>query len=454
MVTFSHTDTGTPEAAWSASGVRTLPELPLSAGDLAATTFVVLAAHPDDESLGAGGFLAKLQAAGASIRLLLCSAGEASHPASPTTTADRLAAVRLAEFETAVSGLAPVATWRYLEVPDRQLAASRPAIAESLRQAIADEGVQADQVVIVAPYRADGHIDHDTLGSVAAEVAGEGGHGLLEYPIWYWLWAGPEDVTWKEWVRVPLSSAEREAKGRAMRAHLSQTEPLSDQAGDETLLSPAFLEHFSRSWETFAWHPPVAGSNRAADAEEIFDAVHAREADPWNYATSWYEHRKRSLTLAALPEESYGSGLEVGCSIGTLSEELAPRCGQFLAVDASSKALGQANERLGRFRHARTLQATVPHEWPDGSFDLVVVSEMGYYVAPEELAELLQRVKVSMNPGGTLLLCHWRHPISGWQMDGETVHATAREQLDWSSRGIYREKDFLLEVLVSPDGPA
>lgn len=84
MVTFTHNDAGTSEADWDASGVRELPELPLGAEELASMTFVVLAAHPDDESLGAGGLLARLHALGATVRLLLCTAGEASHPESTT----------------------------------------------------------------------------------------------------------------------------------------------------------------------------------------------------------------------------------------------------------------------------------------------------------------------------------------------------------------------------------
>ena len=133
-----------------------------------------------------------------------------------------------------------------------------------------------------------------------------------------------------------------------MDAHASQTRPLSGQPGDEALLSGAFLEHFSRPWETFAWHGPAGGTNSAGDAERIFDAVHGGSADPWNYTSSWYERRKRALTLAVLPEADYGAGLEIGCSIGTLSVELAARCREFVAVDASSAALAQAAERLVR----------------------------------------------------------------------------------------------------------
>ncbi len=449
MVAFSHTDTGTSESVWAASGVAALPELPLSEEELACMTFVVLAAHPDDETLGAGGFLAKLHAAGAAVEVLLCTAGEASHPDSQTTTPEQLAAVRLTEFHAAVSGLAPDATWRFLDLPDGQLAANTERIADALRATVA--GRRAETVAIVAPYRHDGHTDHDTLGSIAADVATQGGHGLLEYPIWYWLWAGPDDSTWNSWMRVPLTDQDQRAKARAMDTHTSQTKPLSDQPGDDTLLSDTFLEHFSRPWETFAWHPSKAGNNSAADAERIFDEVHAREDDPWSYTTSWYERRKRALTLAALPEETYESGLELGCSIGTLSEELAQRCQQFLGVDASSAALAQATERLSRFPSAETRHLTMPGEWPEGTFDLVVLSETGYYLSPDELTELLARIEASTRPGGTLVLCHWRHAISGWQLDAEAVHAMARNQLGWPTHGLYREKDFMLEILLAPD---
>lgn len=451
MVTFSHADTGTAETEWEASGLSLLPELPLGSAELAAMTFIVLAAHPDDETLGAGGLLSLLHAAGAGIEVLLCTGGEASHPESRTTTPEQLAAVRLGEFDAAIHELAPGSPWRFLHLPDGQLAARSDSIAAAVRDSIAASGRPANRVVIVAPYRSDGHTDHDTLGSVAAEAAAAGGHGLLEYPVWYWLWAVPEDTAWRSWVRVPLTPEQQDAKASAMRAHGSQTKALSAQPGDEVLLAGSFLEHFSRPWETFAWHAPAGGSNGANDAGRVFDAVHNRNGDPWGYATSWYEKRKRALTLAILPAETYGSGLEVGCSIGTLSADLAQRCRQFLAVDASSAALAQATQRLSGHASAQTRHLTVPHEWPKGAFDLVAVSEMGYYLTPGELARLFTRVQASIKPGGTLLLCHWRHPVEGWELDGDTVHELARRQLRWPTAALHREKDFVLEVLVAPE---
>jgi len=458
MVSFTHQDAGTSEDAWAATGLAALPELPLDGGELAGQAFIVLAAHPDDESLGAGGLMARLRRLGARVAVLLCTAGEASHPDSPTTTPEQLAAVRLQEFGVALTDLLPDPDWRFLALPDGQLAAHRAEVISALQHSIADvmaeSGLPADQITLVAPYRHDGHTDHDTLGSAAAEAAAAGGHGLLEYPIWYWLWADTTDRAWQSWLRLPLGPAERQAKAAAMASHTSQVRPLSGQPGDEVLLPPEFLEHFERPFETFAWQRAAAsgcaGIFAAADAEGVFDAVHTGSDDPWRYTTSWYEHRKRALTLAALPGLNYAAGLEIGCSIGTLSVELAQRCGSFLAVDASSAALAHAARRLEHLPAARTRHLTVPQDWPDGRFDLIVVSEVGYYLAPGELAELFERVEAALLPGGTLALCHWRHPISGWELDGDSVHAAARRQLGWADAGLYRERDFILEVLIAP----
>jgi LmbE family N-acetylglucosaminyl deacetylase/SAM-dependent methyltransferase len=484
VVSFTHNDPGTSEAAWAASGAAELPELPLDDAELAGRAFIVLAAHPDDESLGAGGLLARLHAVGATVRVLLCTAGEASHPGSATTTPDQLAAVRLREFGDALTHLRGGREragdgeweWRFLGLPDGKLAEHREQIRNAVLEAAAGCGRPAGEVVLVAPYRSDGHTDHDVLGSVAAELSTAAGQALLEYPIWYWLWAAPDapaeagaptkadaeapaGPVWQGWFRLPLRPAEQQAKAAAMAAHVSQVQPLSGLLGDEVLLPPAFLTHFERTWETFAWHPASAQSDgddggrpyAAEDAERLFDAVHARDEDPWHYTSSWYEHRKRTLTLAALPAGSYAAGLEIGCSIGTLSAELAPRCGRFLAVDASSTAVDRAARRLAHLPAARTRHLTVPNEWPDGSFDLIVVSEVGYYLSPAELAGLFDRIEGALMPGGTLVLCHWRHPVSGWELDGDSVHAAARQQLGWTGGGIYRERDFVLEILLAPD---
>ncbi|BCW81228.1 bifunctional PIG-L family deacetylase/class I SAM-dependent methyltransferase [Arthrobacter sp. NicSoilC5] len=457
MVTFSHADQGTAEEAWARSGLAAVPELPLDAAELAGMRFVVVAAHPDDETLGAGGLMASLVALGAEVEVLLCTAGEGSHPDSPTTTPGQLAAVRLAEFSAALAALGLADRWTFLGLPDRGLGGHAEAIATAVRDAAQRLAGAPDRLVLVAPYRADGHGDHDALGAAAAEVARRDGHALLEYPIWFWHWATPRDRDWRQWVRFHLDDPARTAKKRAMDEHATQVQPLSPLPGDETLLSGTFLEHFSRGYEVFAWTPAPTSSGRAhssSDAELVFDGVHDGTEDPWNYGTSWYERRKRALTLAALPAESYERGLEVGCSIGTLTAELATRCRTLLAVDASGTAVRRASQRLEGTPGVQVEQRVLPGSWPGGTFDLVVVSEVGYYLAPEELAQLWDRVEATLEPGGTLLLCHWRHPITGWELDGDTVHTLARERLGWRTAGLYQERDFVLEVLVAPGGGA
>ncbi|MFF2346353.1 PIG-L family deacetylase [Pseudarthrobacter sp. NPDC058119] len=455
MVTFSHTDDGTSEAAWARSRLAVAPELPLDPAELSGMRFVVLAAHPDDETLGAGGLMASLVALGAEVEVVLCTAGEGSHPESPSTTPEQLASVRLTEFSAALDVLGLADRWTFLGLPDRGLAGHADAIAGAIRDAARRLPGSRDRLALVAPYRADGHGDHDALGAAAAHIANRDGHALLEYPIWFWHWATPRYLERQPWVRFHLDESARRAKKRAMEEHATQVQPLSPLPGDETLLSEAFLKHFARSYEVFAWTPAPGSSGRlhsSRDAEEVFDSVHDGSEDPWNYGKSWYERRKRALTLAALPEESYGRGLEVGCSIGTLTAALAPRCRSLLGVDASGTAVRRAGELLAGTPGARVEQRVLPGSWPGGTYDLVVVSEVGYYLAPAELAQLWDRVEASLEPGGTLLLCHWRHPIEGWELDGDTVHSLARQRFGWRTAGHYQERDFVLEVLVAPGG--
>ena len=153
--------------------------------------FLVLAAHPDDETLGAGGLLARLHGLGAEVEVLLCTAGEASHPGSETVSREELTARRLAEFAAALETMGLTDRWRYLGLPDSGLAERTADITRVVREAAAEVAGPAGRLAIVAPYRADGHADHDALGSVAAAVAAGNGYALLEYPIWYWHWARP-----------------------------------------------------------------------------------------------------------------------------------------------------------------------------------------------------------------------------------------------------------------------
>lgn len=450
---FTHHDDGTSESVWRSAGVEGLTELPAALPPGRGERLIVLAAHPDDESLGAGGLIHDCLARGAAVTVLLCTAGEASHPNSPTHTPKQLVEIRLAEFSEAMEGLSGAAgdgslVWRFLDLPDASVADSVEVL-----EAILDDEFDGIRCLLVAPFRHDGHSDHDAAGAAAARVATRHGATLLEYPIWYWLWAHPAtDEQWRSWNRMELTPGARAAKRAAVGAHRSQLGALSEAAGDETLLSAPFLEHFGRDVEIFR-HTP--GTMRgAADAEQIFDDVYRHDIDPWAYQSSWYEQRKRAVTLAALPNDHYQHALEIGCGTGVLTIELASRCRKLTGVDASGVAIDRARERLAQARQVELWRAEVPTGWPQTAtdLDLVVVSEVGYYLSPVELEELFVIAGRSLRPDGHLVLCHWVHPIEGWDLDAEAVHDLAHRGLDWPTLVVHRDRDFILEVFEAPGG--
>jgi SAM-dependent methyltransferase len=194
----------------------------------------------------------------------------------------------------------------------------------------------------------------------------------------------------------------------------------------------------SRLWD--GWWPVPSAIDRS-----VFDELYRDGADPWSFDTSAYEARKRAITLASLPHERYRRAFEPGCSIGTLTTQLADRCDALLAADVSELAVARARERLAGRPHARVERLEVPREWPDDAFDLIVLSELGYFLAPAELDALIDHVLATLEPGGEVIAVHWLGPIDGYPLDGRDVHERIAE------RGLDRlvhheEQEFLLEV--------
>jgi SAM-dependent methyltransferase len=180
-----------------------------------------------------------------------------------------------------------------------------------------------------------------------------------------------------------------------------------------------------------------------------FESFYAANGpDPWGFESRWYERRKRALTLAALPRERFASAFEPGCSIGVLTEQLAARCDRLLATDVAPQAVERARERTRDLPGVRVELRAVPHEWPEGRFDLVVLSEVGYYCEPADLEELARRAARALTPDGVLLACHWRHEAPECPMSGDAVHEVLRSQPRLATLSRLEEEDFLLDVLV------
>jgi SAM-dependent methyltransferase len=178
----------------------------------------------------------------------------------------------------------------------------------------------------------------------------------------------------------------------------------------------------------------------------VFDDLYRNGGDPWSFDTSEYEARKRSVTIASLPSRRYRRAFEPGCSIGSLTELLADRCDELLAADVSELAVTRTRERVGRRPGVHVEQLEVPVQWPGRTFDLIVLSELGYFLTPVELDSLLEHAAQSLGRGGDLIAVHWLGPIDGYPLDGRDVHERIAERPELSRIVHHEEPEFLLEV--------
>jgi predicted TPR repeat methyltransferase len=184
-----------------------------------------------------------------------------------------------------------------------------------------------------------------------------------------------------------------------------------------------------------------------------FDALYAASDDPWEFATRWYEKRKYAVTLAALPRERYRRGFEPGCSNGVFTVQLAKRCDRLLAADTAAAAVAIAKTRLTDQPHVEIRQLAVPSEWPGEEFDLIVLSELGYYLSVEDLEALATAATASLAADGTLAVVHWRHPVEDYPLAGDEVHAVISRATPLRRVVHHDEPDFLLDVYGSPASP-
>lgn len=182
---------------------------------------------------------------------------------------------------------------------------------------------------------------------------------------------------------------------------------------------------------------------------EYFDELYEQRDDPWSLADRWYERRKRALTMAMLPHERYASALEIGCSIGLLTELLAQRSDRLLSTDIAQRPIDLARKRVGSAAdHVEFRVLRAPDEWPLERFDLIVVSEVGYYLDEESLGRLATQASRSLTPEGIVLACHWRHPVADYPLVGDRVHEILTEASGLIPLAEYVDADVRLAVLA------
>ncbi|WP_121968526.1 SAM-dependent methyltransferase [Leptolyngbya sp. BC1307] len=180
-----------------------------------------------------------------------------------------------------------------------------------------------------------------------------------------------------------------------------------------------------------------------------FEQMYAADPDPWQFETSEYEAKKYAATLAALPKAYYRSALEIGGSIGVLTEKLAARCQSLLSLDVSEQAQARAKARCCDLSHVEFEIMQVPHQYPPRTFDLTLVSEVGYYWGWDDLPQAQQQIAQQLEPNGHLLLVHWTPYVEEYPLTGDQVHEAFLSQVGtlWRPLVSQREDRYRLDLL-------
>jgi SAM-dependent methyltransferase len=159
-----------------------------------------------------------------------------------------------------------------------------------------------------------------------------------------------------------------------------------------------------------------------------FEEPYARDGDPWAFATSPYELHRYATTLDLIGRRHHRC-FEPGCSIGVLTARLATVCDTVVAVDPSPSAIDAARTRLAGAADVELHVGSVPEWWPSGSFDLIVMSELGYYWDVDGLVELVERLAGLRTPHADLVAVHWLGSSADHLLHGSRVHEILGEVL-------------------------
>jgi predicted TPR repeat methyltransferase len=171
-----------------------------------------------------------------------------------------------------------------------------------------------------------------------------------------------------------------------------------------------------------------------------FEGIYARSADPWSYETSDYEREKYASTLAALPSGRIATALELGCSIGVFTERLAAHCEHVLAIDFSARALQFARTRLDGLDNVELRLASFPEQAPDGTWQLVLCSEVLYYLQAPALEQSIVWLSEQLRSGACVLAVSWRGEGADEPFLGDDVHdRLGRELARWHALDGRRE---------------
>ncbi|NCP24505.1 MAG: methyltransferase [Erythrobacter sp.] len=186
-------------------------------------------------------------------------------------------------------------------------------------------------------------------------------------------------------------------------------------------------------------------ADRASSRKERFEALFAEDPDPWDFETSSYEREKRAHTIAAL-DGRFRKCLEIGCATAVLTQDLANICDQVVGIDVSERALSIARNRLYGRANIDLRQGEIPRDWPAGTFDLIVLSEVLYFLDEKEVRVSSAHAYQSLAPDGVVLAVNWIG-ATDLPLDGHEVVRIFDEAAEWQSDSLMRTPNFRIDKL-------
>lgn len=184
---------------------------------------------------------------------------------------------------------------------------------------------------------------------------------------------------------------------------------------------------------------------------EFFDRLYRKAGDPWNFRHSTYEQQRYDTIVHWLADRRYTAAFEPGCAIGELTAKLAPLCDHLEAMDFSPAAVKQAQERCRQWPHVQIHAGALPDDLPPRHWELIVLSEIGYYFTPDTLTSLLERLQSQLLPGGRLIACHWLGHSDDHRLHGSEVHRILEETLGHPERQNDDKDGYTLGLWSSAD---
>jgi cyclopropane fatty-acyl-phospholipid synthase-like methyltransferase len=182
----------------------------------------------------------------------------------------------------------------------------------------------------------------------------------------------------------------------------------------------------------------------------FFEAKYQKKADPWDFLSNAYELQRYDAIISAIAHRRYARAFEPGCSIGVLTERLAAYCDEVHAIDFSLSASAQAQVRCAHLPQVEVHCASLPEGAPEKDFDLLVLSEIGYYFTARDWQRISAALIDSLPRGATVLAAHWLGQSQDHRISGDEVHeillSHAKLRLEHTERNPKMRLDRLVRV--------